>query len=699
MNLTAAQLEMTRFGASQRIFLEGPAGCGKTTAGVARLQAMLAAGVPGAHILVLVPQRALGAPYYDALRSPESAAGGQVSVLTAGGLARRMVDLFWPLVARQAGFAHPEHPPAFLTLETAQYYMAHLVRPLLSEGLFESVSIDRNRLYSQILDNLNKAALTGFPHDQIGERLSAAWSGESSQLRVFADAQRCASLFRSYCLEHNLLDFSLQVEIFRGLLRPTLLPREYLRAAVRHVIADNIEEDTPFAHDLLLDWLPELDSALLIFDQQAGYRRFLGADPASAERLAAGCEQHTVMDAPFTIPPSLEEFGRRMGAVLERPEAPTPAETDWSSGLEFAPGGELRFYPQMLDWVTTQVKDLLAAGTAPGEIAILAPILPDSLRFALTNRLDEAGIPYRSHRPSRSLADEPAARSLITLVRLAHPGWGLHPAKPEVVHAFFQSIAGLDLVRAQLLTEVVYRPKDGRLSAFAQINADMQQRITFSVGERFGRLRDWLEQYAAEPVDELDYFLSRLFGEVLSQPGFGFHSDMDAGQVAANLIESAQKFRWAVESAGGMPGQSLGSEYLAMVQDGVIASTYVQSWQAPAADAIFIAPAYTFLLNNRPVEHQFWLDVGSNAWFERLSQPLTHPYVLSRGWEPGRLWTAVEEYEANRDALYRLIAGLLRRTRQQVHLAYSQLSEGGYDQKGNLLRCIYQIQLQGDRDE
>ena len=60
----------------------------------------------------------------------------------------------------------------FLTLETAQYYMAHLVRPLLEQGYFESVTIDRNRLYSQILDNLNKAAVVGFPHTKIGEMMA-----------------------------------------------------------------------------------------------------------------------------------------------------------------------------------------------------------------------------------------------------------------------------------------------------------------------------------------------------------------------------------------------------------------------------------------------------------------------------------------------------------------------------------------------
>jgi superfamily I DNA/RNA helicase len=697
MQLTPAQLDLIRRPTGTRTFLEGPAGSGKTSTAAARLLALLEFGVPGAQVVLLVPQRALAGPYYEALRAPSAAAGGQVSILTAGGLARRMVDLFWPLVAREAGFAHPERPPAFLTLETAQYYMAHLVRPLLDEGLFESVNLDRNRLYSQVLDNLNKAALTGFPHEQIGERLSVAWSGESSQLRVFADAQRCAGLFRAYCLEHNLLDFSLQVELFRDRLRPSLLCREFLHAAARHVIADNIEEDTPFAHDLLQEWLPGLDSALLIYDQGAGYRSYLGADRASAQQLAAFCDERIVFEQSFTAHPALEEFGQRLGVALERPEAQPRGEPPWNEALTFSPP-EVRFYPQMLDWVAAEVQALLEAGTPPGEIAILAPFLPDALRFALANRLDARGIPYRSHRPSRSLADEPAARCLLTLARLAHPVWELRPGRIEVVHALLTAIQGLDLVRAQLLAEIVYRPRDMRLSSFQNIDPERQERITHLVGERYEALREWLSNYKNEPVAELDFFFTRLFGEVLSQPGFNFHSDLDAGQVSANLIESAQKFRWAVESAGGMGEKPLGREYLEMVQDGVIASTYVQNWQPSSSDAVFIAPAYTFLLNNRPVDHQFWLDVGSNAWFERLYQPLTQPYVLSRAWPAGRLWTSVEEFEINRDTLFRLALGLLRRTRVQVHLAYSQLSEGGYDQRGMLLRSIYQIQLSGGRN-
>ena len=85
-----------------------------------------------------------------------------------------MIELYWPLIAGAAGFAQPDRPPVFLTLETAQYFMARIVRPMLEAGRFDSIRVDRNRLYSQILDNLNKAAVVGFDATEIGPRLKAA---------------------------------------------------------------------------------------------------------------------------------------------------------------------------------------------------------------------------------------------------------------------------------------------------------------------------------------------------------------------------------------------------------------------------------------------------------------------------------------------------------------------------------------------
>lgn len=717
IELADNQLALIKRPIETKIFLEGPASAGKTTAGVGRLLHLLTSGVPADSILVIVPQRTLATPYYEALRLPQLAAGGQVTILTVGGLAQRMVDLFWPLIAEEAGFGQPDRPPTFLTLETAQYYMARLVGPLLDQSYFETVTIDRNRLYSQILDNLNKSAVVGFPYTQIGERLKAAWGGERSQKRIYDEAQTCATRFRQYCLAHNLLDFSLQLEVFTKHLWPLPLCRDYLLNRYLHLIVDNVEEDTPVAHDLLREWLPHCRSALLIYDWEAGYRRFLGADPQSAYALKPLCQEQIAFAESYVTSPDLRAFGYQLARSLNHSaEPPLPISGKGrgrgSENVRAALAYEYhRYHPQMLDWVAAEIAKLVhGQSVPPGEIVVLVPFLTDALRFSLMNRLERQDIPVRSHRPSRALREEPATRCLLTLAAIAHPDWGICPSRFDMAYALMQAIDGMDLVRAQLLAEIGYRVREGvpTLSSFDQIKPEMQERITFVLGGRYEHLRTWIENYIASSTApspalphggretvELDHFLSRLFGEVLSQAGYGFHRHYDAGKVAANLIESVQKFRYSLFAIGHPPfaeeSKPLGQEYVEMVQDGVVAAQYIRSWQLQPEEAVLLAPAYTFLMSNRPVDYQFWLNAGGGGWWERLYQPLTHPYVLSRHWPPNKVWTDADEFEARQDALYHLTLGLIRRCRRKIYLGLSELGEQGYEQQGPLLQAIQRI--------
>ncbi len=684
-----------------KIFLEGPPGAGKTTLAVARMLDLLAAGVPGGSILVLTPQRTLAAPYLAAIRSPEAPPGEPVTVLTVGGLARRSLDLFWPLVAADAGFAQPDAPPIFLTLETAQYFMDRVIDPLLAEGYFDSVTIQRNRLISQVLDNLNKAALVGFSHQEIAVRLKRAWGGESARKRVYDEAQAVAVRFRDYCLAHNLLDFSLQIEVFFRDLLPLPVFQAYLFEQYRRLIVDNIEEDTPVAHDLLRTWLarPELASALLIYDHDGGYRVFLGADPEGGYALRQLCDERLHLTGSRVTSPDMAALGYELGRALNR-----PVEARRGDARQVLTFDQRRFHPQMLDWVADEIARLVhKENIPPAQIVVLAPFLSYALRFSMTDKLTQRGIQSWSHRPSRALREEPAARCLLTLAALAHPHWQRAPHKQDLAQALMQAIAGLDLVRARLLTEITYRPRNDRpeLTSFDGIRPETQARIGYRLGERFESLRAWLAEYPSTAFradvagDEtpLDHLWSRLFSELLSLPDYGFHSDLDAGQVTANLIESATKFRQALSGAT-FEGESPGKAYVEMVDRSVLAAQYVAPWQAQPEDAVLLAPAYTFLMSNRPVDYQFWLKAGSSAWWERIYQPLTHPYVLTRRWAKEKtdaVWSDADEFEARQAALYRLTLGLLRRCRKKVYLGISDLGEQGFEEKGPLLKVIQRV--------
>ncbi len=683
---TAEQLAVAT--AEGRRFLTGPAGAGKTTAAVARLRHLLMEGVPGHEILVLLPQRTLGRPYVEALRDRRLPPGGEVSLLTMGGLARRMVDLFWPLVAEEAGFAHPEAPPRFLTMETAQYFLARVVEPLRErEGFFDAVTIRPQRIYAQLLDALNKAALNGYPHTEIGERLLSAWVGEAAQETVYRQVQAAVEAFRAYCLEHNLLDFSLQMELLHRHLWPQPLFRDYLFRRYRHLIADNVEEETPLTHDLLRDWLPRLDSALLIYDEGGGHRLFLGADAQGGRELAALCEEEVRFAEPRNPSPPVLALTEALGRALDAPPLGMEAEADFRPALH-RPEQTPHYYPQMLDWVAEQVAELVDRGVPPSEIVILAPFLNDLLRFSLLDRLKTRHIPARTHRPSRSLREEPAAQALLTLAQLAHPQWGMQPRRADVALMLRRAIEGMDLVRARLLTEVRYRR--GTLLDFDGItNEETKARITYRLGERYQSLVLWLEDYRRRGESQLDRFFQAIFHELLAHEGFGFYRDYDAAYVAAMLIESAQKFYRVV---GEIPSDvPWGKEYLTMVEAGVVAAQYLLPWTATPAEAVLIAPAYTFLMTNRAVDYQFWLDVGGRGWWERLYQPLTHPYVLSRRWEIGRPWTDEEEVASRRESLARLTRGLLLRCRRGLYLGLSRLNARGYEESGPLLVAFQRV--------
>ena len=706
--------------ANHTLFLSGPPGSGKTTRGVRRLRHLLAAGIPGEQILILVPQRTLASPYYEALHAPDAPAGGMVTIATIGGLARRTLDLFWPLIAERAGFHRPDYPHHFLTLETAQYYMDRIVEPFTTNGAFDGVTIPRPRLVSQIIDNLNKAAAVGFPPSEIAPRLKAAWSGDSATLRIFDQVQAAALTFREACLAGNLLDWSLQIETFQHHLLPLSELRRYLLGGYRHLIVDNTEEDIPACHDLLRVWLPLCESALVIHDTDGGYRVFLGADPAGALDLGRFCKERVVCSHSYVTTPEMEALGAYLSASF--PQArPKPDENAREATRSLVSGenrplvpptGDHRFHPQMLDWVADEISRLvMEEKVPPGEIAVLAPFLSDSLRFSLIERLARFDIDVRTHRPSRALREEAAARCLLTLTKVAYPAWHRPPPAADVAQALMLSIAGLDPIRARLLTDIVYRVREGSpvLSSFHNIVPQTQQRISYLLGTRYEELRVWIEQYIAtaadrEVPDELDHFLSRLFGEVLSQAGFGFHHDFDAGAVAANLIESVQKFRKSMpplpgEDGDGEPSEgvirskkdNLALEYVDLVEQGVVAAQYVSSWQVRPEDAVLLVPAYTFLMMNQPVTIQFWLDAGSRSWFERIYQPLTHPYVLRRDWPKDEAWTDENEVAAREMALGRLILGLTRRCRQRIYLTSSELSEQGYEQQGPLLQSVQRI--------
>jgi len=689
------QSEAADFVSHPHISLTGPASSGKTSAAILRLHRILtsASDTSRSSTIVLVPQRSLAEPYQDYLRGLNLPSGGQVSIQTMSSLVRRMISLFWPIIASHQIFRHPFEQPRFLTIETAQYFMAQIVDPLVDQGHFATITLTRNRLFSQLLDNLNKSAIVGFPHTELANRLKSAWTGDQSQLAVYDDVQLAANAFRSYCLENNLLDFSLQVELFREIIWPNPTFQSFFQSQYQHLIYDNAEEDPPYVHDLVASWVDSLESSLIIVDEGAGLRSFLGADPSSAAGLANRSADQFRFDKNYVSPPAIE-------AIISRTQSGNSQKLPYSTisqALRTQPK-QPRFFPELLYSVSQDIANLILNGTPADQIVVLSPFLSDPLVFELSRRLMKASIPVQTLRPSLALKSDPTIQAVLILAALAHPGWHQPPDLYQTQSALSAAIPRLDLLRAHLILEQngPYSPESA-LPAAENLAQELKDRIPVATLEQYENLRVWLS--SVDQSEPLDYFISRLFSEVLTQPGYGFAGSQEAGEHTARLIQSYQKFNLPLAGNPNGDASFLGGEYYRSLSQGLLSALYLPEEELSGETGVLIAPVMTFLMQNRAVEHQFWLNLGSKGWYERLEQPLTHPYVLNRQWQPGQKWTSDDEIALGRLNLERTILCLLHRCSGEVHLCTSEYGEAGIEEKGLLLTWAQNLFRSALREE
>ena len=703
--LTEAQEQIVRFpregGAS--LCVVGPASCGKSTALRARLAALLCEGTRPHEILVLLPQRAQVALYEQALSTLEAPTRGGCDLITFYGLTRRAVALFWPLVAEAGGFAHPDREPTFLTIETTQFYMWRIVEPLLAhEGYFSDLTIRRERLLSQLIDNLNKSAVVGFDHSDIARRLRNAWTGEAQRLASYVQAQDCASRFRRHCLDHNLLDFSLVTEVFTQHLLSHPVFAQFFDEHYAHLMVDDLEENVPAAHRFIRWAMPRCASTVLSHDAQGGYRIFLGADATGAAELCAETDERLTLDRPLDGDPgprALAQAARNTLRLTSEPPAVSPHE-----GIAGQSGHS--YWIEMIHWTAEEVARRVADGTPANEIAIIAPYVSEVMRFALQEALRAAELDIYLLRPSSPLIHDPIARGMLSLALLAHPDWTLtiqdvplSLASEDVALALENVIDDLDPVRAQILAAAALPPGGDQLLSLEQLalrHPRLWSRVGYRIRPHYGDLVAWIERYRQEAPQPLDLWLNRLFGELLTGPGFAFHRRPDRARSYARLVESAAKFTQALQRDEALAEAPIGREYVEMLLSGLASASYVADWPlAVPENAVVLAPAQSYLTRDMRSDYQFWIDLGSIGWWTRPNQPLTNPYVLARTWQPGQPWRDIEEQQASREALGRVLQGLASRCRKGVYLGHCELGLDGSEQQGRLHRIIMAAMAQG----
>lgn len=670
--------------AAQTSFLIGPAGTGKTTALQQRLIRLLANGEPAYTVLTIVAEPDHSQPYLDAVHQSGLGPYADLKITTYNKMAQEMVQLFWPLVARPSGFDKPYQPPTFLSYDLAQLLMWHIITPMLDEGAFADLRLRPQQIVSQLLDTLNRAALNGLSLDEAIERQKRTWSGELERIVHLDDAALAARTFRQSCRDNSLLDLSLAVRVFDTQLVHHETFKNYFRERYRHLIIDNIEEQTPAGQNFVRELMDVTQTTAVAYDGGGGYKRFLSADPDGARKFYHQSAYQFLFEESFTTAPALVSLSNLAENFLQFSDHPIAGAAEAVLGVVHG-----RYRREMVQSLADFLPELMDEhDLAPYEVAIIAPYLDGALRFMLTNALRDAGLPHRELRRRSSPRDEPRVRAWLTWLALAHPSWNVTPSAYDVAEALTLSIDGFDPARAELLVERLYRPEIPDLLPISELPDRLVDRIGFDLVGLVEELRLWLES-----VDEdvpLDHCLHDLF-QLLAQQQFQPEPDVAGAAVCDWLVKAATRLRQSAAAIGFNSPAEIGEAFIDGINNGLVTANPPDLGDPPDPDGIMISTIYGYLLAGEPVKVQVWLETAATGWWDIPNQPLSNAFVLAQSYDPSRPWTMDSDMQIRNELLSRLVRGLTARCSQGIVLATSDLDRRGVRQDGPLWRALQPI--------
>ena len=681
MELTATQT--TAVQSQTNAFLLGASGSGKTTALQQRVLHLLESGEPAYTILVLVAEPEHKQAYVNAVHQSGLGPYADLNITSYNSMAMNMVNLFWPLVARPVGFTQPYRPPTVLTYDLAQLLMWRVVTPMLDEGAFADLRLRPQQIVSQLLDTLNRAALNSLDLEDALLRQQTTWAGEPERQRHFLDTAVAARTFRRTCLENSLLDLALVIEAFDTQLVQHPVFHNYFRERYRHLIVDNVEEQTPAGQNFIAQLMDEAQTTAIAYDSGGGYKRFMAADPTGARQFHHRCQQYLKFDESFRIPPDMLQIANLVENFLEHTHKPTALADDRI--LEVVNG---RYRREMVFNLVAELRRLVEGGTAPKDIAIITPYLDGALRYMLGQALELAGLPYRLLRRRSSPREEPRIRAWLTWLALAHPEWGYAPTAYDVAEALTLSIRDLDAARAELITRHLYRPENIDFLPIDTLPDKLFPRIGADFLALVERLRNWLFEESDRTGEQIDVFLHALFTQVLAQPEFQPTPDIAGAAVCDWLMQAAERLQQAAPAMGLHTPAEVGIGFIDGIYQGLVTANPPDLGEPPDPNGITISTIYGYLLAGEPVAVQVWLETAATGWWDIPRQPLSNAFVLAQSYDPQQLWTADQDLQIRHELLSRIVRGLVNRCSGGIILANSDLDRRGIRQDGPLWRAL-----------
>ena len=263
------------------------------------------------------------------------------------GFIRRELSLYWPYVSQNCKEIKINIlKPEFASFDATNYAMKALVEHFRkSKGYFQDITSTSSKIASDLISNINNAALSLVPFDEIGTRLYNSLEVNDFLIKeTYNQLDEVTMYYISKLLSNGVVDYGLSFYLYNNYLLHD--PRYTSINNIKYLIVDDIDEASPAEQELVFKIINKVDRAYLFYNPKGGLCSYYGANTdyfkskLNIEYHEITLDNHFCCNDDFIKLASAIDNRAHTSYIGEKISEDVPAFIDMSSQLRVGNGPE-----------------------------------------------------------------------------------------------------------------------------------------------------------------------------------------------------------------------------------------------------------------------------------------------------------------------------------------------------------------------
>lgn len=659
------------------IIVSGKSGSGKTTLAIEKYKHMIEEEkINSENILVLVMNRHQAMTWEKELCLKTA---GEFKIYTYQNFVSRELSKFWPIIESKCSKIEKKSlKPEFISTDLANYMMELLVNYYRRKGYLVDITSHSSSIASDLVSNINKAAMSLVDFKEIGTRLyNSLQIKESISRENYEHIDSIIDHYINSFLKQGVVDYGIGSYLYNNYLVNDHIYAEKLNS-IKYILVDDFNEISPAQLSLVNKLMYTVEKGYMFYNQDGGFCTYYGADKQYLMSNTNFLYHQLELEEGFLCGKYFMEFSEEIGLdKLENISAQNkeiPVYSDISSQLR----------SEMLEKISNKIKELVRNGKRPEDIVIISPSNDVVLSSEIEYNLRDFGIEIINTSKKSRLIDNPYVHSLIVIACLCNKYTEINLTKDDYKR-FFSTVLNIDMVKASIISKSIIN-----CGELQQLPSEITERIDVDVEGRYNNLKECIQKYK-HYIEEKSMSLGELFRRSFLELLITLPHAKDNIQICKNLSETAEKF---IEMLTQFNTKNNPEEKFIIFVKSEAADFYsLRELEELFLNkkGIVITNPYNFLTCNFKSKIQIWADISSDMWAPRNIKELTNTYVLRSTWDANEVYSSDIEENNRLSNLVSIMKCLMRKCNEEIYFYGSEYSLSGYEQQGYFSDIILNI--------